>query len=79
MLNSGGKNGSVRIISNTTGSQVRVSFPPDPGPPPVPAHEDAYDPVPDWALRRFEHAMPPLRVDVTVDAAGAPTLVDAHS
>lgn len=77
----GGTNGTVTNISTTaSGSSVTVSYPADPGPPPVPAHTETYDPVADPFLRRFESAQTgKLLVNVTTDANGAVSGVGAHS
>jgi len=78
VANSGGQNGSVSITSNSTGSTVSVSFPYQAGPPIQAEHTDVYTSVPEWALRRFEHTMPPLRCDTSVDGSGNPTSVSSH-
>lgn len=76
----GGTNGAVSITSSSTGSTVTVVYPADPSTtPPTPGHTDVFVSVPEWALRRFEHTMPPLRCDVTVDGSGAPVTVGSHA
>lgn len=78
MANTGGTNGSVtKIVTTASGSTVFVTYPADPGPPPVPEKKEEYD-VGDPFLRRFEHGQPPLKVDVDCDANGAVTKVSAH-
>lgn len=79
MANSGGTNGSVKIVSSATGSDVHVTFPAQPGPPPQVEHTDIYTNAPDWLVRRAEHTMPPLRLDTSVDANGNATGAVSHA
>lgn len=69
MANTGGTGGTVTITTTASGSTVMVTWPG--------GAVDIYDPCLDPFLRRFEHAMPPCKVDVTVNAAGAPLTVTA--
>lgn len=79
MANSGGTNGSVKVVSTSTGSDVWVSFPAQQGPPPQEEHTDKYLNAPEWLVRRAEHAMPPNKLDTTVDGNGNATSAAAHA
>lgn len=81
MANSGGTNGTVTITTTSGGSLVTVSYPAQIGPPAQDAHTDTFNPCADPWLRSFEHAMPPLKVDVVAAGAPAnpPTSVTAHA
>lgn len=76
-----GKNGTVTSITSTAGgTNVTVSYPADPGPPPVAAHTETYTDVASWAATEFRgtNSLRPL-VDVTVDANGNPQNVKVHA
>ena len=46
-MSAGGKNGTVSsAASGPSGNSAIVSFPADPGPPPVEAHEETYTDIP---------------------------------
>ena len=73
----GGKNGTVqKVAAGTSGNSATVSFPDDPGPPPVPAHEETYTDIPLNILTVLCSALP--LVDVTVDGTGHITGATAH-
>lgn len=76
-----GKNGTVTSITSTAGgTDATVSFPADPGPPPVPAHVETYRDIPAWAATelRGTNSLRPF-ADVTVDANGNPQTVKVHA
>ena len=64
-----GKNGTVQsVAAGPSGRSAVVSFPEDPGPPVVPAHEETYTNIPADVFTVLCGALP--LVDVTVDGLG---------
>jgi len=78
--NVGGKNGTVvASTSSATGGSVTVSYPDDPGPPPVPAHEETYEPADAWFVTKCDSVNSERpKIDVVCDATGKPTSASVH-
>ena len=82
-MNSGGTNGTVKSVTTTAGgTTVVVSFPALVGPPPIPAHDDVYEPcIEPWLseFKRVQNALGALKVDVVPGPGGSVVSTAVHA